>query len=330
MADVARLAGVSTATVSYYLSGRSDLLKRVGAEARDRIHGAVAKLGYVQNSTARHLRRQRTERLCVLLPKLGIPFADKMAQDIDAVARGRGFSSIVVAAQDFDDWRRVLREVEAGLADGVVADADRFTAEELKALFEPFARLKPSVVLHPDAAPGSYSVVIQDRVAALMLALEHVRAKGHRHLAYIQNHSVRPHVRSAAVQAFAAAHAEAIASLVVIDGAESRETAAAAARRTLAMTPRPTAIILESDFSAVTVIEELQRAGVAVPHDIAVIGCGNAEEGYYCHPRLTTIGPQSMSLIAPTEHLIDIIENRGARKARTFQVPWMLHLRESG
>ena len=73
-------------------------------------------------------------------------------------------------------------------------------------------------------------------------------------------------------------------SLTVIGGAQSREAAEAAARQILAMTPRSMAIILESDFSAVTVIAELQRAGVGVPHDIAVIGCGNAKEGYYCHP----------------------------------------------
>src|SRR5688572_17725658 len=93
MADVARLAQVSTAAVSYLLSGRDELMRRVGAEAQERIRQAVESLGYIQNKTARHLRLQRTERLCVVLPRLGIPFADKMAQDIEAVAQRRGYAT---------------------------------------------------------------------------------------------------------------------------------------------------------------------------------------------------------------------------------------------
>jgi DNA-binding LacI/PurR family transcriptional regulator len=59
MADVARRAGVSTAAVSYFLSGDSKRLRFVGQEARQRILEAVAELNYVQNRTARQLRRRQ-------------------------------------------------------------------------------------------------------------------------------------------------------------------------------------------------------------------------------------------------------------------------------
>lgn len=330
MADVARIADVSTAAVSYFLSGRSDLLKRVGADAQGRIREAVQQLGYVQNKTARQLRRQRSDRLCVLLPRLGIPFADKMAQDIDAAARLRGFSTIVVAGQAIEDWRRVLGEIEAGLADGVVADADPFTEDELAELFEPLARLgKPCVILHPTAAPTLFSVVREQRIEALQVALDHLLAIGRRRLAYMANQLERANPRAELVQAFAERHRDAIELSAVTDGANQREAAAATTRKLLVRSPRPDAILVESDFAAVTVIEELQRAGLNVPSDIAVIGCGNAEEGYFCHPRLTTIGPVSMSLTVATGHLIDAIENRGNSGRQRFVVPWKLYLRES-
>lgn len=330
MADVAQLAGVSTATVSYFLSGRSELLKRVGAEAQIRIRRAVDSLGYVQNTTARHLRRQRTERICVLLPKLGIPFADKIAQDIDAVARQRGFSSIVVAGQNFDDWQRVLREVEAGLADGIFADADPLTEAELTELFAPFARAgKPSLILHATANPTLFSVMNHGRTDALRVALDHLRSTGRKRVAYIENQTPRANPRAALVREYVAAHPGEMELAALLTGASSRPAAADAVRALMALERPPAAILVESDFTAVTVIEELQRLGRTVPGDVAVIGCGNAEEGYYCNPRLTTIGPTSMSLTTAAGHLIDVIEDQGAPKWRRFAVPWQLYLRES-
>jgi LacI family repressor for deo operon, udp, cdd, tsx, nupC, and nupG len=327
MADVARLADVSTATVSHYLSGKADQLRRVGTDAQQRIAAAVAELGYVQNKAARHLRLQRTERICVLLPKLGIPFADGIARDVDMVARARGFSTIVVTGQSVANWQRVLDEVEAGLADAIFADADTFTAAELAALFGP-RFTKPRLVLHPNAAPDAFSVINYDRVSALRQALDHLTAAGRRRFAYIQNVPSATNIRATLVRDYVAARPQlALAGIAV--GAATRGGAVAALHELRARGERPDAILVESDFSAVSVVEELQRLGLSVPGDIAVVGCGNAEEGYYCYPRLTTIGPTEMSVRTPTEHLIDLIEGKGDPAFRRFLVHWSLLVRDS-
>ncbi|GLQ55192.1 LacI family DNA-binding transcriptional regulator [Devosia nitrariae] len=332
MADVARAAGVSTAAVSYFLSGRTDLLKRVGPEARERISEAIASLGYVQNKTARHLRRQRTERICVLLPQLGIPFADKMAQDIYRAAQKRGYTTVVTTGKSAGTWRRVLQEVEAGLADGVIADAEPFSEEVIRELFAPLIRAnRPCLVLHPTARIEDVSVVAHDRVGALRQALQHVVDQGHRHIAYVANPSdPTPSARVDLVRAFAAEHADRLDPPTILGGGHSRSTGVEVARDILALTPRPTLVLVESDFSAVAMVHEFQRAGLAVPGDIAVIGCGNAEEGAFSNPRLTTIGPFNVSLTEETDHLIDMIERRPNAAPRRFLVPWRLYLRESG
>lgn len=329
MADVARRAEVSTATVSYYLSGRSELVKRVGPQTRQRIREAIAELDYVQNKTARQLRRQSIERVCVLLPQLGIPFADKMAQDVQAAAEARGFSSIVMACPTAVSMRHALREVEAGLADGVIADADHLTAEELHDLFEPFTRIdKACLVMHPTVEPGPFSVLAHGRSAAFTSALEHVRGRGYRHIAYIRNTLEWENLRSQALRDFADAHAD-IAPPVIVAGARSREATVESVRDLLKLTPRPRVIMVESDFAAVSAIQEIQRAGLSVPGDVAVIGCGNIEEGFFCQPRLTTIGPESMSLTNAAEHLLDLIENKDTPAPRKSHVPWSLIVRES-
>jgi LacI family repressor for deo operon, udp, cdd, tsx, nupC, and nupG len=332
MADVARAAGVSTAAVSYFLSGREDLLKRVGPEARERIGEAIASLSYVQNKTARHLRRQRTERICVLLPQLGIPFADKMAQDIYRAAQQRGYTTVVTTGKSVSTWRGVLQDVEAGLADGVIADAEPFSEEVIRDLFAPLVRAnRPCLVLHPTAHIESISVVAHDRIGALGQALRHVVDQGHRRIAYVANPSAAtPSPRVDFVRAFAGEHADRLDPPAILGGAYSRSTGVEVAREILALTPRPTTVLVESDFSAVAMIHEFQRAGLTVPSDIAVIGCGNAEEGAFSNPRLTTLGPLNVSLTEETDHLIDMIERRPGATPHRFQVPWRLYVRESG
>jgi LacI family repressor for deo operon, udp, cdd, tsx, nupC, and nupG len=117
--------------------------------------------------------------------------------------------------------------------------------------------------------------------------------------------------------------------VAVVTGASARETAAAAARDLAKLPNRPEGILVESDFAAVSLIEELQRAGLRVPEDVAVIGCGNAEEGFHCHPRLTTIGPTELSFVEPANHLIDLVESREPADGRRFGISWQLLVRES-
>jgi LacI family repressor for deo operon, udp, cdd, tsx, nupC, and nupG len=331
MADVARLAQVSTATVSHYLSGRADLLKRMGPDVQERVGEAVRALGYVNNKTARHLRIQRTERICVLLPQLGVPYADQIAKEIDTVARSRGYSAVIVTAQSLEEWRRVLAEVEGGLADGIIGDADSFSEEELGELLSEVGRTgKARLVLHAHARPLGFSVVNYDRLSALGLALNHLRARGRRRIAYLENLSLRPNPRARLVREYIAQSNGAMELVASLQCASSRGTAAESVRQIMSGNRPPDAILVESDFSAVTVMEELQRTGIAVPHEVAVIGCGNAEEGYFANPRLTTIGPTAISLSEPTEHLIDRIENKGEVAPRRFVLPWDLIVRDSG
>jgi LacI family repressor for deo operon, udp, cdd, tsx, nupC, and nupG len=333
MADVARIAQVSTATVSYLLSGRDALMRRVGADAQGRIRQAVDQLGYIQNKTARHLRLQRTERLCVLLPRLGIPFADKMAQDIEAVAQRRGFATIVVTASTARAFGRVLHEIESGLADGLIADLDGVIAGAPEEFHEPLSRLdRTSLMIQADnPIVGPFSVMTHERVPALQQALAHVHSRGHRRLAYVSNHSSHASPRVAVVNAFVAQH-PGMEPPVLVEHVHSRGAAVERARDIAAMKKkqRPTMVLVESDYTAVAMVEEFQRQGLNVPEDIGVIGCGNAEEGYYCNPRLSTLGPVALSMTEATEHLIDLVMNPIAGTPKTFRVPWQLYIRESG
>jgi LacI family repressor for deo operon, udp, cdd, tsx, nupC, and nupG len=330
MADVAREAGVSTATVSNVLSGRADLMRRVGADAQQRVWDAVGALSYVHNNVARHLRLQRTERLCVLLPRLGIPFADKMAQDIEAVAHRYGYATIVMTASTLEDFSRILREIESGLADALIADLEPLLANHAAQTLAALRRAsKPCLLIHADADyRGGFSPMTHQRVPALRQALAHVRAAGHRRIAYVNNNGSRANPRVKELRAFVARHRD-MPAPTILDEVNRRDVAVERARDIAALDPRPTAVLVESDYTAVAMLEEFQRLGLSVPADIAVIGCGNAEEGYYCNPRLSTIGPVALSMTEATEHVIALIADRAIGEPQRFDVPWTFYPRES-
>jgi len=326
VADVARLAGVSTAAVSFFFSDKSEHLKRVGQEARDRIRAAVEELGYTPNKTARHLRRQKSERLCIILPKLGIPYADKLVHDLGRAAVARGLLPIVSTASSSAELTKILAEVEAGLADGVVAEVEYLTEDQVDTVFA--GMTKDCLIMHPTARSQRFSVLNNGLIAALETAFLDLVSKGHKRFIYIQNTGSNPNPR---LQGILERRLH-LANDVIIEtmvGAGERSLAADCARKISQMKPRPTAVLVESDYTAVTVIEEFSRLGLAVPTAIAVVGCGNAEEGYYCEPRLTTIGPEWNTLDEAGRYVIDGIASNEWRPRRVFHTNWMYIARNS-
>ncbi|MEF0942266.1 LacI family DNA-binding transcriptional regulator [Rhizobium sp. BR 362] len=326
VSDVARLANVSTAAVSMYFSGRAEHLKRVGPDARERIRAAVEELGYVPNKIARHFRRQKSERLCVVLPKLGIPYADRMIDGLGKAALERGYLPIISTASNIKELEYILGEVEAGLADGVVAEVDYLTEIEVEKAFS--SMTKHCLVIHSTARPGRFSVLNNGLTAALESAFEDLVVKGHRHIGYVENTFPGPNPRLDSV----IRRREQLGvdvTISVLTGASERSAAADCARQIAEWERRPTAVIVESDFTAVTVIEELSRLGIVVPDQIAVVGCGNAEEGYYCRPRLTTIGPEWAAFEEAGRYLIDGLNSSKTPSARRFYSPWNYIPRDS-
>lgn len=326
--DVAKRANVSAATVSYVLSGKEELVRRIASETRDRISAAVTELGYVRNQTARHLRLQRTRRICTLLPRIGSPFADGIARDVDLAARRRAYSSVLVMGHNFAACSDVVTQVEAGLADGIVADVEQFSPEEIERLFAPLVRAgKDILLLHPPLETPGFSCVRQERLPAFRSIIARLVADRRQHFAYIRHAQSHDSGRSSALEKILAEHG--LPSARIVTGAESRASAVAILHTLLKEPERPDAILVQSDASAVSILQALARLGIKVPTEIAVVGSGNAEEGALCFPALTTIGPSRPSLTEAVDHLIDRMEKIPGAESRTFEIPWSVVDRES-
>jgi DNA-binding LacI/PurR family transcriptional regulator len=330
MADVARRAKVSTAAVSYFLSGDSTRLKFVGKEARQRILEAVSELNYVQNRTARQLRRRQAERICLLLPRLGVPFSDRIAQDVQSAAALKNFSTIIAAGDTVRSIERIVREIESGLADGVIADWQHLSETEVVHFAERLAAAgRPAVIFHPSADPVSFSVVRQHTGDAVSVALDYLYEMGHRRIAYMQHDRAAEGSRVGAYHRFLEARHLSLRPELLVGGAQARKAAFANAKALAALKDRPTALFAESDLAAVTALHAFEEADFSVPGDFAVIGCGNIEEGEFSHPPLTTIGPETTNYQHLADHLIALITGQNGVGPTLFNVSWRLIRRAS-
>ncbi|WP_159586708.1 LacI family DNA-binding transcriptional regulator [Chelativorans xinjiangense] len=330
MADVARRAGVSTAAVSYLLSGDSARLKFVGKEARQRILEAVNELNYVQNRTARQLRRRQAERICLLLPRLGVPFSDRIAQDVQSAVAMHGFSTIIAAGDSVERVGRIVSEVESGLADGLIADWQHLSEAEISQFAVRLAAAgRPAVIFHPSIEPASFSVVRQHTARAVSIALDYLHEAGHRRIAYMLHDGVAEGSRVAAYYQFLQERNLPFRQELLVRGAEGRKAAFTHANTLLALEERPTALFAESDLAAVTALHAFEEAGLSVPDDIAVIGCGNVEEGEFSHPPLTTIGPETTNFKPLADHLVALVTGAKGVAPTLFDVPWRLVRRAS-
>jgi LacI family transcriptional regulator len=299
--DVARLANVSVATVSYVLNGGP---KPVSAERRARVLDAVAALGYRPNAIARSLRARRTNIVGLVLPDSANPYFARLSRAIEDAAAARSYQVIVSNAGE--DPRREASQIEALLrlqVDGLIwipADVARVGDEAIPPI--PTVQVDRALprALPMDGAPRC-DVLVSDNYAGGRLAAQHVVELGHRRIAFISGPAGHFHAderRRGVSDALAAAGA-AIAAERIAHGDFTYAAGAAIARRwcRLPAPARPTAILCANDAMAIGVLSAAAGAGLRVPDALSVVGYDDVPQAQFTVPPLTTVA-QCLETIA--------------------------------
>lgn len=328
--DVAERASVSTATVSYILSGRRGYAKPVSDETRDRVLRAASALGYRRNHMARSLRRRRTDLVCVVHELPSSPWLEHLIEQFHetAVRHGCAVITLPVTAGDRDTALRVLGE---RYVDGaVVAPNCRFPAGELGQLARAGLAL---MVFDDDLAPRGFDVIRQGQEPACYAAVEHLVRAGHRRIAYLGQGTdlatARGDVRYAAYRDALADGGVELDDSLVVPAADSRVRAHEAVTHLLARRDRPTAIFSATDRAALQSLWVARDLGLSVPSDLAVVGVGNTDEGATVNPSLTSVGIPSFDFTVGIDRLFDRITSTAARRGKELHLPWELIVRKS-
>jgi DNA-binding LacI/PurR family transcriptional regulator len=329
--DVARVAGVTATTVSYVLSGRSNGKDRISAETRQRILDAVKVLGYVPNATARSLRKQRTDRICLLLPRVGVPYYDVLSQDLRSAAEDNGYTFIISLGGSREVEYRALDQMRRGLADALVVEPHVLSSVDTVSL-ESLAEAGIAVVaISNDITGKGFDVVRTTEREAAYTAVEYLITQDHRRIAFLNHgpdYSYRYERFNSYLQALVD-HGLPVDESLIRGGAQTREDAYQSVHQLLRLLDRPTAIFSASDIAAVSALNAAHDLGLHVPQDIAIIGVGNIPESEITSPPLTTIGPLKRGFKEVTQLLFSRLQSETPLEGRLLLQPWQLIHRDS-
>jgi len=284
--DVARLAGVSTATVSRALN----LPDTVGPQTLARVRAAIEKLRYVPHGAARALRSRRSDMIGAVVPSFDYALYARTTSALQREADARGYA-LVLAAHYYDlaTEVRVTRQlvqhgVDAFMFVGLDHDPGLFP------LLERYGR--PYVLTWGVDASAMHPSIGFDNRAATYAITRHLLDLGHRRFALISAPTAgndRSRERGAGVRAALAAAGLALADDRVRYAPIALESGTRAMHELLAMRPRPTAVIATNDVFAVGAMLACRDAGVAIPGDVSITGVDNTDLGATQTPGLTSI-----------------------------------------
>lgn len=284
LTDVARIAGVSTMTVSRVINGHP----KVAAGTRDRVHAAMAALDYRPNIMARGLASGRSYNIGVLTVDTTLYGPRAALRGIELAARDRGYT-VTIAHLDDPDQTAVAQGatlLRTRACDGVIL-LQPLMAEVQTDAAPASADLPPMVAIHA-GTPGLYPVVSVDQRAGARLATEHLLGLGHRTVRHISGPQAWYEGLERAVGWTEALRAAGAEVLPVVQGDWSAASGYRAARALLAE-PGVTAIFVSNDAMALGVLHALHELGLRCPEDVSLVGFDDYPEAEFFSPGLTTI-----------------------------------------
>jgi LacI family transcriptional regulator len=283
--DVAKEAGVSTATVSHVINQT----KFVTEETRRKVLEAVEKLNFYPNAHARTLASGRSNIIGLLISDISNPFFPELVKSIEAEAFEQGFNIMLFntnydAGRAADYVRRLIELKVAGVA--------LMTAELEPALIDDLTRKEVRAVFNDLGIVSEHmSNIVLDYSAGIDEAVRHLVSLGHKRIAHIAGSS---RIRSGVIRR--EAFVEAVyrylpenKEQLIFEGDFRFESGRLAATEILNLEELPTAIVVANDMMALGAMQELKSKGIKIPQDISIVGFDDIAFAALSEPALTTV-----------------------------------------
>lgn len=293
MMEVAKLAGVSAATVSRVLSGSTYPVREA---TRSRVVAAADKLGFQPNMLARGLVTARTCIVGAIVHDVADPYYGEIVRGIEDQARTCGYQ-VLVSSSDRDAEREleILRLLLSYQVDGIVfaggaIDDAQSKVAQRRLLDEFTGRGRAVVRLAPHDGDPAVSVTVDNEAAACAMA-EHLLRLGHRVVGIVDGpqHLSTAQVRRRGWQSAFEDAGIARDPELTVSGHFTSEGGSAATAELIARRPDLTAIFALNDVMALGVLHELSGRGLRVPDDVSVAGFDDVHIAQFVQPPLTTV-----------------------------------------
>jgi LacI family transcriptional regulator len=324
--DIAKLAGVSTATVSHVINNS----RFVSEKTKQKVLEAVERSGYTPNAHARSLATKQNHTFGLILSDLSNPFFPELVKSIQERAIELGYD-ITLGNTNYDP-QRTLASVQRMLEQRVSGVAV-MTSEMDASLIERLAAREVAMVFLDVGQVGPYvSNIVVNYEKGIRDGVEHLLKLGHRRIAYISGplrlkSAQRRHIAfTKTMKKYASSlHTEPL----IFEGDFKAKGGQQAVAEMLRASPLPTAIIAANDLMAIGALREVRQAGLCVPADISVVGFDDILFSALTDPPLTTIAlPREEMGRAAIEALLQTFRTDD-RLGREYKITPKLVIRES-
>lgn len=313
LSDVAREAGVSTATVSRCLNEPD----RVIESTRERVMTAVRQLGYSPNFAARVMAARCTHTIGAIIPTMENAIFARGLQAFQEELRAHGYTLLVASSSySLEVEEEQIRALVARGADGLLLIGhDR--APGVRHFLE--TQNVPALVAWTHDASGTLpSIGFDNRISMRRLA-EQVISMGHRSIGVISaatRTNDRARLRLAGIRdAFDAAALDP-ADLHILETTYGIETGAVAFDTLMSVPRRPSVVMCGNDVLAVGAMKRAREMGIAVPSGVSVTGFDDIELARIMDPELTTVHvPHRAMGCSAARMLIEMVEGRASSGA---------------
>jgi DNA-binding LacI/PurR family transcriptional regulator len=322
--DVAREAGVSTATVSHVINNT----RYVSEATRGRVLRAIKRCDYYPNAHARSLALGRSHTLGLLVSDIANPFFPELVKSIETAAFEHGYD-VLLSNTNYDAKR--TRNYVRRFIERKVASVALMTSELEAELIEELARKKvPVVLLDQNAAAERMSNLNVDYAHGIDEAVRHLVSLGHHRIAYIggPNRLLSAQKRLVAFRESMRHHLNEKSSPIYeadfrLEGGQKAAHEMFSARR------KPTAVIAANDMMALGVMRECRTRGLRLPEDLSIVGFDDIAFAQLADPPLTTVClPREQLGRKVVEAMLRSIEESN-KKGIEVSIPTHLIVRES-
>ena len=287
--DVARLAGVSRATVSYIINGKDNQGVPISDETRQRVLEAVEELGYVVNAGAQALRSGDTKTIGVMLPIYQNPFFWDILNGISKEANESGYKVLLAnSVLDEEQTGQTVSELAEQRVDGLIFMIE-FESLPDKAMEQLLKSTHPIVEI--SSSFSEFDLIKQGYGEATKALLSHLLELGHHQIAFIYGVH-KPEQGLDRLVAYRQGLNEAgiqIDESLIYRCGPTMEDGYHATRTVLQADNPPTAIITLNDLLGVAAISAATDLGLRVPNDVSIAGFDDIPFARFVVPKLTTV-----------------------------------------